>query len=70
MKILGFLLIIGGALSLAYNRVNFSADRHKTEVGPVDISVQQNEHLVIPQWAGFAAIGAGVLLLLAPQRKT
>jgi hypothetical protein len=69
MKILGLLLIVGGAISLAYNRVTFSSGAHKTEIGPVDISVKDTQHIVIPQWAGIAAIAVGGLMLIVPAKK-
>jgi drug/metabolite transporter (DMT)-like permease len=38
-------------------------------VGPLKFSLQEKERVNVPQWAGIAAIIAGVVLLVAGRKK-
>jgi multidrug transporter EmrE-like cation transporter len=69
MKIAGVTLIVVGALALAYGGFSYTKDTHKAEIGPLKFSVQEKERVNVPQWAGLAAIVAGVVLLVAGGRK-
>ena len=69
MKIAGVMLIVVGALALAYGGFSYTKDTHKAEIGPLKFSVQEKERVNVPQWAGLAAIVAGVVLLVAGGRK-
>jgi multidrug transporter EmrE-like cation transporter len=69
MKIVGIVLIVAGALALAYGGFSFTKETHKAEVGPLKLSVQEKERVNIPQWGGLAAIVVGVVLLVLPSKK-
>ena len=69
MRIAGVILVIVGALALAYGGFSFTKETHKAEVGPLKFSVQEKERVNVPQWAGLGAIIAGVVLLVAGGRK-
>ena len=69
MRIAGVILVIAGALALAYGGFSFTRETHKAEVGPLKFSVQEKERVNVPQWAGLGAILAGVVLLVAGGRK-
>ena len=69
MRIAGVILVIVGALALAYGGFSFTKDTHKAEVGPLKFSVQEKERVNVPQWAGLGAILAGVVLLVVGGKK-
>ena len=69
MRIAGVILVIAGALALAYGGFSFTKETHKAEVGPLKFSVQEKERVNVPQWAGLGAILAGVVLLVAGRKK-
>ena len=69
VKIVAIVLIVAGALALAYGGFSFTKETHKAEVGPLKFSVQEKERVNVPQWAGLGAILAGVVLLVAGGRK-
>ena len=56
-------LIVGGALSLAYGGFSYTKSTHQADLGPIHLSVDEKQHVNIPVWAGVAAIIAGGLLL-------
>jgi multidrug transporter EmrE-like cation transporter len=69
VKIIGIVLIVAGALGLAYGSFSFTKDTHTAKVGPIQLSVKEKETVNVPTWAGIAAIVAGGLMLLAGSRK-
>ena len=68
-KMIAILLIIGGALALAYGGFSYTKETHKADVGPLHLSVEEKERVNVPMWAGVGGIALGVLLL-GMYRKT
>lgn len=62
-NLVAIVLIVGGALSLAYGGFSYTKSTHQADVGPIHLSVDEKQHVNIPVWAGVAAIIAGGLLL-------
>ena len=69
LKIAGIVLIIVGALALAYGGFSFTKETHKAEIGPLKLSVQDKQSVNVPQWAGIGSIVLGVVLLVAGRKK-
>ena len=69
LKIGAILLIIAGTLGLVYGQFSYNKSTQTTNVGPIGISVRENQTVNIPVWAGVAAIVAGALVLLAGKRS-
>jgi len=68
-KIIALVLIIAGALGLAYGKFTYTKESHDAKVGPIELSVKDKETVNIPMWAGIGAIVVGAGLLLAGGRK-
>ncbi|MBL0029562.1 MAG: hypothetical protein IPO95_11080 [Rhodanobacteraceae bacterium] len=68
-KTLAFVLITAGVLALAYGGFTYTRETHETRVGPIHLSVSDNERVNIPVWAGALSIIAGVLLLVVPRKR-
>ena len=64
-KIIAIVLIVAGALGLAYGKFSYTKETHEAKVGPLELTVKDKETVNIPQWAGIGAIviGAGLLLV-------
>lgn len=69
IRMAGIVLIVAGALALAYGGFSFTKETHKAEIGPLKLSVQEKEQVNVPQWAGIAAIVAGVVMLVVGNKK-
>ena len=69
IKIVAIVLIIAGAVALAYGGFSYTKETHKADVGPIHLSVQEKDQVNIPQWAGIGAILVGVVLLVLPKGK-
>lgn len=68
-KILGIVLIVAGALGLAYGGFTYTKDTHEATVGPIEIAIEEKETINVPLWAGVGAIAIGGMLLLFGGRK-
>ena len=69
VKMIGIVLIVAGALALAYGGFSFTKETHKAEIGPLKLSVKEKEQVNVPQWAGIGAIVLGVIVLVAGKGK-
>ena len=69
MKMAGIVLIVVGALALAYGGFSFTKETHKAEIGPLKLSVKEKESVDIPLWAGIASVVAGVVMLVVGGKK-
>jgi uncharacterized membrane protein YidH (DUF202 family) len=68
-KIIALVLIIAGALGLAYGKFTYTKETHEAKVGPIELSVKDKETVNVPMWLGIGAIVVGAGLLLAGGRK-
>jgi hypothetical protein len=68
-KIIGILLIAAGALGLIYGGFTYTKETHSAKLGPIVLQVQEKETVYIPIILSAAAIGLGVLLLVAFRNK-
>ena len=62
--IAAILLIVLGALGLAYGTFGFGRETHQASVGAVEVSISEQRTVNIPVWAGVGAIVVGAILLL------
>ncbi|MBS1111153.1 MAG: hypothetical protein H6Q88_3145 [Anaeromyxobacteraceae bacterium] len=68
IKLAGIGLIAAGLLGLAFGGFTFTKDTHDTKIGPLELSVKDEERVNIPLWAGVAAVVAGGVLLAMPRK--
>ena len=64
IKMAAVALIVAGVLGLAYGGFSFTKETHEAKVGPITLSVQEQQTVNIPLWAGVGAILIGGALLL------
>ena len=64
MRMLAIVLLIAGALALAYGGFSYTSETHEAKLGPVEIAITEKERVNVPVWAGVAllAVGGGLLL--------
>lgn len=67
-SVLGIVLIVGGILALIYQGISWT-DRDSHDLGPVEITTQDQENLPIPPIIGGIAIVGGIILLATAGRK-
>jgi hypothetical protein len=62
-KIIALILIIGGALGLAYGGFSYSRKTTVAEIGPIEINTHTHHKVNVPIWVGIGGIAIGALLL-------
>jgi hypothetical protein len=68
-RIAAIILIIAGALALAYGGFTYTKDTHEVKLGPIELSVKEKKTVNIPMWAGIGAIVLVGVLLLGAGKK-
>jgi len=69
VRIIGIVLIVAGALALAYGGFSYTKEEHRAELGPFKLSVQEREQVNVPQWIGVGALAAGIVLVVLGKTK-
>ena len=62
-KIVGVLLLVAGAASLAMGGFSYTKDTTVVKLGPLEVSAKEKEQVNLPVWLGVGAIAVGGLLL-------
>jgi len=70
VKIAAILLIVAGALGLAYGGFSYTKETHEAKIGPIELSVKEQQTINVPVWAGVGAIVLGGVLLVFGGRKS
>lgn len=63
-KMIAIGLLVAGALGLAYGGFSYTRETHEAEIGPLSVSVDENDYVNVPLWASFGALLVGAVLLL------
>ena len=66
---LGILLIVLGALALAYQGFNYTKQEKVLDVGPIHATAEEQKHVSIPPILGALALVGGIVLVVAGTRK-
>lgn len=69
MRIAGIILIILGAIGLAYGGFSYTRRKDTVQLGPLSATVTQRESVPIPPILGGIAVLAGIALLVVSGRK-
>ncbi|HEV3219885.1 MAG TPA: hypothetical protein VGZ48_08940 [Candidatus Acidoferrales bacterium] len=63
-SIAGIVLVIVGALVLAYQGINYTRRKPVLDIGPIHATEDTQEHIPIPPILGGVALAGGVVLLV------
>lgn len=67
--IAGIVLLILGALALAYQGINYNRQETAMNVGPMHVSTETHERFPLPPILGGLALVGGVVLLVVGARQ-
>ena len=65
----GILLIVVGALVLAYQGINYTRHRNVLDVGSLHVTAETDERIPLPPILGGLALVGGVVLLVVGARN-
>ena len=63
-KMLGIVILVVGLLARGYGSFSYTKQTHEAKIGPLELSVKEQQTVNIPVWAGGAAVAVGLLLLV------
>lgn len=69
LRVPAIVLIVAGALALAYGGFSYTRQTHEVNLGPIEMSVSERETVNLPVWAGIGAVVIGGVLLVLSGRK-
>ena len=69
MKIAGIVLIVLGALALAYHGIRYTTREKLIDIGPLKVTAAERKTIPLPPVVGGVAIVAGIALILVERRK-
>jgi UDP-N-acetylmuramyl pentapeptide phosphotransferase/UDP-N-acetylglucosamine-1-phosphate transferase len=68
---LGILLVVAGALILAYQGINYTREKKVIDMGPMHVTQESHEHIPLPPiLGGLALVGGIVLLVMGAQSRS
>ena len=70
VKGIAIVLIAAGVLALAYGGFSYTKETHEGHIGPLNLTVKDQERVNVPVWAGVGAIVIGAGFLLIPAKKS
>lgn len=62
-KLIGLILVVVGALALAFGGFSYTKDSSAIKIGSIELSVKEKQSVNLPLWAGVASVVAGGMLL-------
>lgn len=68
-KLIGIILIVAGALGLAYGGFSYTKQTTGVKLGPIELKVQEKETVNVPMIISAGVIAVGVFLLVGVGRK-
>ncbi len=69
MKLAGIVLIVLGALALAYQGIRYTTREKLIDLGPLKVTASERKTIPLPPVVGGLALAAGIVLVLADRRK-
>jgi uncharacterized membrane protein len=69
ITLIGIVLVVLGALALAYQGINYTHQEKILDIGPIHATAEKHERIPIPPILGGIALIGGVALLVAGARK-
>jgi len=67
-QMVAIVLIVAGALGLAYGGFTYTKATHDVSLGPIEMSFDEKERVNIPLWAGVGMLTIGGILLVSNKR--
>jgi len=66
---IGILLIVLGALALAYQGFNYTHQEKVIDIGPIHATAEEQKHVSVPPILGALALVGGIVMVVAGARK-
>jgi hypothetical protein len=69
MRILGFVLIAIGVISLAIGGISYTKREKVLDIGPIEATAERQKTIPLPPLLGGLALAGGIVLVIAGSKK-
>jgi hypothetical protein len=69
ITLIGIVLVVLGALALAYQGINYTRQEKVLDIGPIHATAETHERIPLPPIVGGLALIGGVVLLVKGARQ-
>ena len=69
ITLIGIVLLVLGALALAYQGINYTRQETVLDIGPIHATAETHERIPLPPVIGGLALAGGIVLLVMGARK-
>jgi len=69
ITLIGIVLVVLGALALAYQGINYTRQEKVLDIGPIHATAEKQERIPLPPIVGGLALVGGVILLVVGAKK-
>ena len=66
---IGILLVVAGALALAYQGISYTHQEKVLDIGPIHATAEKHERIPIPPVVGGLALVGGIVVLVVGARQ-
>jgi hypothetical protein len=69
ITLIGIVLLVLGALALAYQGINYTHQEKVLDIGPIHATAEKHERIPLPPLVGGLAMAGGIVALVMGARK-
>ena len=69
ITLIGIVLLVLGALALAYQGINYTRQEKVLDIGPIHATAERHERIPLPPIIGGLALAGGIVLLVVGARQ-
>lgn len=69
MKIIGVVLIVLGAIALAYGGISYTSREKVLDIGPIEATAEREKTIPLPPILGALAVVGGIVLVIAGGKR-
>jgi hypothetical protein len=69
ITLIGIVLLVLGALALAYQGINYTRQEKVLDIGPIHATAEKHERIPLPPLVGGLAMAGGIVSLVMGARK-
>jgi hypothetical protein len=69
ITLIGIVLLVLGALALAYQGINYTRQEKILDIGPIHATAETHERIPLPPVVGGLALAGGIALLIMGARQ-
>jgi hypothetical protein len=66
---IGIVLVVLGALALAYQGINYTHQEKVLDIGPIHATAEKHERIPLPPVLGGLALAGGIVLMVVGARQ-